>query len=298
MLRENGSVCEWAWSRVAAALLCGVGAFALLQASATAQADLPSAEPAKQEVSKEASAKKKLSKEERALLKKARRELVDAGKVGRAPRGTPTVERVKLLERAVQIFAQIEQSYAQQPQIVAEASFRRGQLLGRLGRPDEAQQAFERSAGLGKDKWAARSYYEAGNAQRRAKRWTKGLELYRKGAQAVDAKYATKCRLEVGRALIVLGRVPEAREEFGKLARDTKCDAFERVRAFDDLAGSFLSEQRFEPAQELLDETREALAKESSGGDKRSVRLARSIERMRSRKKLEKIQGEKEKDSK
>ena len=281
---------------------CGVWALGLgvilmwlvgLSPALSAQEPAPVAEPVTQEQAPvaEATAKKK-TKEQREVERSARRELVEAGKIGRAPRGTKTVERVRRLEEAAKAYATVESKYAEHPLIVAEAAFRRGQMLGRLGRPDEAQGAFERSAGLGKQLWAARSHYELGNAWRRSKRWTKALDSYRKGSAAADKKYATKCWLYVGKSLLVLGRVPEAREELGKLARDSKADAFERVRAFDEIASSYLAEKRFEPARKLLTEVEEALAELCKGADKRAVRLTKSIERMRSRKKLARLDAE------
>ena len=212
--------------------------------------------------------------------------------LGRAPRGTGTVERVRMLERAVAAFARIERDYEAHREIVAEASFRRGQMLGRLGRPDEAQQAFERSAGLSGKRWAARALYEAGNAQRRSKRWTKALACYRKAMSAQDVRYATKAWLAVGKALLRLGRVPEARAELEKLAKDPGRDAFERVRAFDELASTYLSEKRLDLAREVLAQADAALTAQSAGEDKRSASLRRSLQRMRSRKKLARIEGE------
>ncbi len=271
---------------LAVTLICLAGLSPALSAQASdGKQEVSQAKP----VSKEEAKK---SKKERELDRGARRELVAAGKIGRVPRGTKTVERVRSLEEAVKAFAAVESKYAEHPSIVAEAAFRRGQVLGRLGRPAEAQEAFERSAGLGKQRWAARAHFELGNAWRRSKRWTKALDSYRKGSAAADRKYASKCRLYVGKALLVLGRIPEARKQLGELARDPKVDAFERVRAFDEMASSFLAERRFEPARALLKEVEQALADLCQGADKRAVRLTKSIKRMRSRKKLAKIDAE------
>ncbi|MFQ5505797.1 MAG: tol-pal system YbgF family protein, partial [Planctomycetota bacterium] len=138
-----------------------------------AQSGAPSSDRAKEGQASKAGSRSK--KKANPTLKEARRALVNAGKLGRAPRGTKHPEKLRRLSEAAMAFRRVEQKYASLPEIVAEAVFRQGQLLGRMGRGDESVKLFRRVAAG--SRFAVRALLEAGHVERRRKHYPDALAL-------------------------------------------------------------------------------------------------------------------------
>ncbi|MAE76118.1 MAG: hypothetical protein CMJ85_04510 [Planctomycetes bacterium] len=231
------------------------------------------------------SAKPKIVKAK--IGKEARTALAAAGRLSRVRQGSSVVERQKILEKAQAAFAKVARKFASQDAVVGEAAFRRGQLLGRLGRINEALAAFRRAGDKAKAGFGTRARLEAGHVQRREKLYPDALESYRLAATAGGA-YGNRARLWIGKTLINLGRVPDARREWQALGTDRTMDAYLRIQAFDDLAMSYVKEKKIGAAKRVIADAEDALSSETAGEDKRARVLRKKLGRMRARKSIAK----------
>ena len=288
------------WGRKAGALLVCLLSAGILPAFGMAL------EPGSDlELSQKAVGQKKGAAKKDKVGKKA---LIAAGKLSRLPKGTSQKLRNERLAKALDAYAAIEMQKTRSRKNRAEAAFRSGQILGRLGRAEESVPAFRRAAKLESELFGARALFEAGNVERRLKHYAQALELYRQAARkrtkskrakkpvsATNIKYAERAKFEVGTALRYLGRLADARRQWKKLGQDKSVDPFLRIRAFDGLAMSFLAEKNYEKAKNVLDEGSDALAAECAGDDKKAKSLRRRLERMRARKGLARWRAAKKK---
>lgn len=231
------------------------------------------------------------AKTDKAVIRAARKELAAAGKLTRVPRGTSISQRAELLERATRAYFEVEQRYSRVPAIVAEAAFRQGQVLGRVGKSAEAIRAFQRAAERDADAFGARALLEAGHVQRRDKMYTDAAAMYRRAVERRGGRYSDRARLWLGKTLARLGRVPDARREWRSLGTDAKADGYVRIQAFDELAMSFVREKSYAEAERVIREAADALAAETSGESKKAKALRGSLGRMRCKKSLTKAKA-------
>lgn len=221
--------------------------------------------------------------------KQARKALAAAGRLARIPRGTDSAERNRLLERACEAFGEVARRFAGQSEIVAEASFRQGQVLGRLARSEEALAAFESAASS--KAFAARALLESGHLLRREKRYPDAAVCYGRAVENKGGRYSDQARLWLGKTLVHLGRVPDARRTWHALGSDTTADSGTRIRAFDELAMSYVREKRIAEAKRVLQDAESTLAAEISGEDKNAERLRGRFNRMRAHKSIAKAEA-------
>jgi len=249
--------------------------------------------------------------------KAARAALVAAGKLTKTPKGASKKARLVANARAVEAFAELENRYATQESIVAQARFRRAKILGRMGQEEQALRAYRGAltadaAGIG-----ARSMLEAGHLERRLKRYSEALGFYRESAELLPAKparrasgkttgkttgkikskkpapnqrYASEARIWIGVTLAKLGRVPDARRCWTTLAAESMQEPKLRVKAFDRLAMSYLADKNEDDAKKVLADADQSLAAACEGNSKTAQSLQRSLSRMRARKALAKAQ--------
>ncbi|MCB9881034.1 MAG: tetratricopeptide repeat protein [Planctomycetes bacterium] len=226
-----------------------------------------------------------------ALRKEGKKALAEAAKLARVPSGSEHEVRVRAIESALEAFAGCIERFGKVPSVVADGEFRRGQLFAKLQRVESACSAFERAADTDTEVFGARAWLEKAHVLRRHKRYTDALAAYRRSASLPGARYAGQARLWVGKTLVSLGRVPDARTSFEELARDSKADARLRVQAFDELAMSWIRDNEADAAARIHTEVDNAFATEVAGDDKAAIALARAIERMRSKKSLARLRA-------
>ncbi len=231
------------------------------------------------------------TKSEKRKRAAARKELAAAGKLARVPRGTPTVDRARRLEQALRGFEAIERRYTSTPSVAAMAAFREGEVLRRLRRVDDAVAAFERAARVDSEGIAARALVEAGHALRRAKQPSDALVRYRASVAKRGGRYSDTARLWVAKTLASLGRIPDAQRGLRELGGDTHADARTRIRAFDDLAMSYVKSKDLDQAKGVIRLAEESLAAETSADTRKSKGLRRSLEHMRARKSIAKLEA-------
>jgi tetratricopeptide (TPR) repeat protein len=220
--------------------------------------------------------------------KEARAALSAAAKLRQVPKEADGTARSEALEKALAAYAEVERRFSNSPVAVAEAAFRRGEILYRLTRNREAVAAFEQSARTEPVTFGARALLEAGHVLRRQKLISEAIDSYRRGSKTGDGRYADRARLWLGKALVEAGRVPEARREWQEMGGDAKADARVRIQAFDELAMSYVRDKQVDQAQKILAEAEEALRTETTGEGKEAVALKQSLEKMRARKSLAK----------
>ena len=220
--------------------------------------------------------------------KEARKALAAAGRLARVPKGSDSRARTERLEKAYAAFANVERRFPASPTAVAEAAFRQGQVLGRLARTKDALAAFERSAASDSKGFGARALLESGHLQRRQKLYPDAAISYRRAIGQKGGRYSDRARLWLGKTLVRLGRIPDARTEWQELGVDTKADAYVRIQAFDDLAMSYVREKRIGEAKRVIEDAEDALASEVSGESKSAKALRGSLSRMRAKKSIAK----------
>jgi len=223
----------------------------------------------------------------------ARRELTKAGKIARVPRAAKADERRRKWAEALAAYETITKHYSELPEIVGEAWFRHGQLLGRMGRGDDSVASFRKAVAASPTTIGGRALYEAGNVERRRKRYTAALALYRECAGGKDKKYGNRARLWLASTLDKLGRLPDARSEWKAIAYDEAVDVFVRIRSFDALAASYLNRSQLDEARAVLVDADDKLSAAAHGDSKRAQQVRRRLERMRSRKRLAPKAGDK-----
>lgn len=281
------ALCRLEWPRLrVAALLLALLAWSpvLLPAQET------EAPTSKQDGKKSDSAKPDQAKSD--AIKRGKKALAAAAKLADVPAGTEYEQRQQAIEKAIEAYAACVEAHAAVPPIVAEAEFRRGQLFAKLQQVEPACAAFERAASLHAEVFGARAWLEKAHTERRAKRYADALESYRRASGLAGANYAGQAKLWVGKTLVTLGRLPDARAAFVELARDAKADAKLRVQAYDEAAMTWIRDRNAAATAKLHDEVETTFATEVAGDSKAAIALKRSIERMRSKKSLERMRAQ------
>mgnify|MGYP002713145359 CR=1 FL=1 len=243
--------------------------------------------------------------------KEARTALVAAGKLAKTPKGASKKEKLAAKVRAVEAYAQLESRYATRESIVAEARFRRAQLLGRMGQEDQALRAYRGALTADTRGIGARAMLEAGHLERRLKRYSEALGFYREAAglaqpasktkapaekgkkaraRTANQRYGSEARIWIGVTLVKLGRLPDARSCWMALASESTQEPRLRIKAFDRLAMSYVAEKNEEQARKVLADADRSLAAACEGKSKQAQALQRSLVRMRARKALAKAE--------
>ncbi len=142
------------------------------------------------------------------------------------------------LERALAAYRAVARDFPSEIHVVAEAHFRRGEILRAARRPDEALEAFAEAAACGpRTAFHARALLEIGHVHRRAGRLDRALDLY--VSVHTDPRAPPRSRdsaaLWAGTAWAAGGRTEEARRVWSLLARRAERPVI-RVEAFDRLA--------------------------------------------------------------
>lgn len=158
------------------------------------------------------------------LRGEARKALAAAAKLARVPKGSDQSVRTAAMERALGAFEACAERFAKQALVVAEVRFRRGKLLARIGKTDEACASFARSATLAPASFGARALLEKAHVERRAKRYADALSSYRKASRAIqsaETELAPEAEGDDKRALDVRRRLTRmrARKSLAKRAK-------------------------------------------------------------------------------
>jgi tetratricopeptide (TPR) repeat protein len=220
----------------------------------------------------------------------ARAGLDQAARLRRGLSGLRGDARARHLQRVVGAYRDLRTRFGDQPHVVAEASFRAGELLRAAG-DAAAREEFERAwrRGLGSD-WRARAGLELGHLARRAQDDSRALACYRR--VLTDTSSAPSRRDEAalwaGRCCVELGREDEARDLWERVATQAM-DPCDRVAAHDELALLWIAAGDLEAAAGELERARagvreRALERTPLGARVRSaLRRMRAVTRLRAR---------------
>ncbi len=231
---------------------------------------------------------KTLTKEQRKKLREGRRALVKASK--KAHEGRPKTAEAKAKARTLAFHAlvEVEAGYMGVPQIQAEAAFRQGKLLALLGRSKDAIAAYERAAKILPEVYGSKAMIQAGHVKRRMKQLGDALKYYRSAVKAHYGLDAQRAKIWEGKVLAKLGRIADARKSWQSLSGSDEADPFQRIQAFDALAGSYLKEGDLRQVRIILKDADETLSALSSPEEKLGKRIQERLSRMSSRRRLRK----------
>ncbi len=229
---------------------------------------------------------KSQSKEQRIKLRQGRKALVQASKKAREGRPKTAEEKAKARTLAFHALVEVEGAYVGVPEIQAEAAFRQGKLLALLGRSKDAVAAYERASKVLPESYASKAIIQAGHVMRRMKKLGDALKYYRSAIKAGRGIDAQRARIWEGKVLAKLGRMKDARESWKSLSAAKDADPFQRIQAFDALAGSYLKSGDFRQVQIVLKDADETLSAVSSPEEKLGKRIQERLSRMSSRRRL------------
>ena len=229
---------------------------------------------------------KAMTKEQRKKLREGRRALVLASKKAREGHPKTGEEKAKARTLAFHALVEVEGAYMGVPEIQAEAAFRQGKLLALLGRSKDAVAAYERASKILPERYASKAIIQAGHVMRRMKKLGEALKYYRSAIKAGRGLDAQRSRIWEGKVLAKLGRVKDAQESWKSLCASKEADPFQRIRAFDALAGSYLKVGDLRQVRIILKDADETLSAVSSPEEKLGKRIQERLSRMSSRRRL------------
>ncbi|HHI80975.1 MAG TPA: hypothetical protein ENK02_13490 [Planctomycetes bacterium] len=229
---------------------------------------------------------KQLSPEQRKRIREGRRALIEASKKARAGQPRTAEAKAKARNIAFEALVKVEAKYRGVPEVQAEAAYREGKLLALLGRSRDAVSAYERAARLLPERYRSKALIQGGHVMRRMKKLGDALKYYRlalKGGRGLDAQRA---RIWEGKVLARLGRMEDARKSWKVLCSSSHADPFQRILAFDALAGSYLRQGDLRQARLVLKDADETLSALSSPEEKLGKKIQERLSRMSSRRRL------------
>jgi tetratricopeptide (TPR) repeat protein len=198
--------------------------------------------------------------------------------------GTEGEARERARAEAVAAFRAVRAYFPRARRSGAEAAFRAGELLRAAGRSSDAREEFAEAARLGEGTpFGARAVLQLGHLARHAGDGEGALALY--GSLEVDRSASQRVRASAtlwsGRVHAEAGRADAARRCWRRVAIGAEHE-LDRVRAYDELALSWIERGDLEAAAAVLQECRDALADRALEQSARGARLRGAVSRMRS----------------
>jgi tetratricopeptide (TPR) repeat protein len=190
----------------------------------------------------------------------------------------------EILLKTVESYQAIVHEFPENKEICAEASFRAGEILRTLKKPDEAKKAFQKAHAVEPEgEFAARALKEIGHLHRRVKEYDQALSFYRRVME--ECSEHKDCCAD---ALTWIGKVYLKQEQYEK-ARTTLIgfvDRFpefpdEAIRNIDLAAGSLLQEGNAEEARALLAKWRQHFESQLGKDDRLDKKIKKALERMK-----------------
>jgi len=217
-------------------------------------------------------------------LENAQAELDRADGLRSAMRGKEGDARTAARKSAVEAYRAVREHWSGEAKVCAEASFRAGELLRSANEAGAALAEFQVARERGKDSpYRVRAALEIGHIHRRARESDQALAAYESvladaaatPGQRDDASYWE------GNVYAAAKRVDDARRAWQRVA-DGGEDPLDRIRAWDEIAGSYVDAGDFEAAAGVLERCREANAEASAEETRLGDRVRRALASMRS----------------
>jgi tetratricopeptide (TPR) repeat protein len=201
----------------------------------------------------------------------------------RAARRASGAKRVELRREAAASLSALRDEHPGDLELGGEARFRAAEVWLALGDEPAARREYERLGRLDTPaEWRCRAWFELGQLERRAERWSEALAAYLRAASTEGG--ARRWRDE---ATLWAAKTHAARREFEPARRllawtaEHSPDVFLRIRAFDEWALSFVAVDDLGAAAGVLEACRSATRKLAFEQTARGERVLRALERMR-----------------
>jgi len=199
-------------------------------------------------------------------------------------RGTTGERRAAARQGAVAAYRAVRHYWPRERALVAEASFRAGELLRSAGSGELALAEFAHAQDHGKGTpYRARAGLEIGHLHRRAGRLMFALASY-EAVEALGPDWAEERDLAAfwqARCQIDLGRPGDGLRCLERAARGG-VEPLQRIRAFDSWCSLLIETGDLESAAGVLEECRQALAAHALERSLLGVRVRAALDRMRS----------------
>lgn len=199
-------------------------------------------------------------------------------------RGLRGVPKLTQMQEAADAFQAVARYWPREKEIVAEACFRRGEILRSMGEAGAARGAFEESAAVGSKglDFTVRSYLELGHLCRRAFEHEDALAFYRKArdCKKVSLRYNNDGREWLTRMLLEIFSWKEAR----LAARDWEKHAegpVEEVKARDLQILALLGSGEWRKAEKELEKLHKSMKRMASAPTREGKRLQKALEGMK-----------------
>ncbi|MBL8843300.1 MAG: tetratricopeptide repeat protein [Planctomycetes bacterium] len=216
--------------------------------------------------------------------------LAEANRLKRSAAGQEGEAKHAALLAAAAEYEKVAKGAGEEGALVAEASFRAGELWRTLKREEEAQRCFERATAhvAAAPRVAARAWLELGHAQRRAKQFDAAERLYQRVLSIVPEQ-----RRESAMALGWQGKSLLAKGELAQghallLAVGARYPEFrtDDIRHVDQVACDWIEANRREEARALVADCLARHAEPDEGDEEVDAAVRRALDKMKSRKLL------------
>jgi len=199
-------------------------------------------------------------------------------------RGLRGVPRLTQMQEAADAFQAVARFWPKQKEVVAEACFRRGEILRSMGEVGAARGSFEEAAAVGRKgmDFTVRSYLELGHLCRRAFEHEEALAFYRKArdCKKVSLRYNNDGREWLTRMLLEIFSWKEAR----LAARDWEKHAegpVEEVKARDLQILAWLGLGEWRKAEKELERLQKSMLRMASAPTREGKQLKKALEGMK-----------------
>ncbi|MDA0668220.1 MAG: hypothetical protein O3A50_10660 [Planctomycetota bacterium] len=204
--------------------------------------------------------------------------------------GLKGIARIEQLKAAAHAFQAVARFWPKEKEVVAEACFRRGEMLRSLGEAGAARGAFEEAAEAGRagNDFTARAYLELGHLCRRAFEHEDALVFYRKArdCKKVSLRYNNDGREWITRLALEIFAWKDAR----LAARDWEKHAegsVEEVQARDLHILALLGAGDWRKAEKELAELQKSMSRLASAPTREGAQLKTALEEMKALKAIE-----------
>lgn len=215
-----------------------------------------------------------------------------ASSLKRERKGLKGEEKRSHLKEVAEAYAAVGRYFPESIAEVSEASFRLGEIRRTLRDRDGAFIAFEKAYELkGNRRFAARALLEIGHLHRRAKEFPQAISTYEKVVKEFPDQEDQRdsALLWVGRARLASKDNRGARTAWKEVLKKSS-DPMDKLKAYDLIAGSYLSDEEVAKARETIEKCKVELSPLAEEDSSQGARLKKALERMRSVKKLEALE--------
>lgn len=216
---------------------------------------------------------------------------MDAAKQAKSDaRGLKGIARLEQLKAAADAFQAVSRYWPKEKEAVAEACFRRGEVLRSIGEAGAARGAFEETVAVGQSggEFRVRAYLELGHLCRRAFEHEDALVYYQKArdCKKVSLRYNNDGREWMTRLSLEIFAWKAARQA----ARDWEKHAegpVEEVRARDAQILALLGAGDWRKAEKELEKLRKSMRRMASAPTREGTQLKKALDEMKAPKAIE-----------